>query len=160
MVSKTPHFDIRVRGFLLIILTLAFLCLGMSRAPGKKLSPEARLIGLRSVLEITLGDIEYAYESKDLQGFLDFLDKGFAGRGRFQSGLEAYFFFINKPHIHFVIDIVVADKHGITVRLHWFRKAVTGSDVLIRSQGSTQFLFKKYPEGLKLKGIYKDNPFF
>lgn len=141
--------------FFLIIFSV-----GMARAPEKSLNQETKAIFLQVIAEDVLGDIEYAYASKDLNGLLDFLDKGFDGRPRFEHVLESYFSSINKPFVHFAIDMVIADKNGINVKVHWQRRGVTSSDIVIKSQGKAQFLFKRYPEGLKLKRILQKNPFF
>jgi len=117
-------------------------------------------LSLQSIVEEALGDIEFAYESKNLEDFTELLDTGFPGRTRFRAVLADYFLYLNKPHLHFVIDMVIADRNEIVVRLHWFRRGLTSSLVTIKLRGQTQFLFRKYPDGLKLRRIDKDNPFF
>lgn len=167
-----PRLDVKARGFLigkgmikknlLLILVFppAFLCLGMASSPRSNPKVETHRLALRSVVEEALADIEFAYESKNLESFLKLLDEGFEGKARFQADLSSYFLILDKPHLHFVVDMVIADKNGVTVRLHWFRKGVTASLVTIKQQGLAQFLFKKYPEGLRLRRIGRDNPFF
>lgn len=143
-----------------ILLFLLILSLGMVRAPKKNMNHETKAVFLQVIVEDTLGDIEYAYASRNLDDFLVFLDKGFEDRPRFHFVLESYFSSISKPFIHFAIDMVIADKNGINVKTHWQRRGITSSGVVIKSQGKSQLLFKRYPEGLKLKRIDKENPFF
>lgn len=157
---KTPRFDFGARGFLWIIFPLIILSLSMSCAPPRMINPQMQRMVLQSIVEETLGDIEAAYAAKDLRRLMNFLDRDFEARARFQSILEAYFISIDKPHLHFVIDMIIASKDGVKVRLHWFRKSLTRLGVTIKLQGSTQFLFKRYPEGLSLKRIDKESPFF
>ncbi|MDO8662497.1 MAG: nuclear transport factor 2 family protein [Candidatus Omnitrophota bacterium] len=132
----------------------------MSCVPRRSINPETQRMVLQSIVEEALGDIEAAYAAKDLEGLMSFLDKDFEARSRFQSVLESYFVSVNRPHLHFVIDMIIADKNGVNVRLHWFRKSLTLLNVTIKPRGSSQLLFKRYPEGLKLKRIDKQNPFF
>ncbi len=171
-INKSPAFEIQARGFLIgkgmvrkslslfVVFPLVLLCLGMVSSPRRSVSVETRSLALQSALEEALADIEFAYESKNPEGFLKLLDEGFEGKARFQSNLSSYFLSLDKTHLHFVIDMVLADKNGVTVRLHWFRKGVTSSQVTIKQQGLAQFLFAKYPDGLRLKSVDKDNPFF
>jgi len=145
---------------LFIVFPFLILSLGMSCAPRKSASLQVERSVLQLMVEQALGDIESAYASKNKDDFLGFLDKDFVQKERFGSVLESYFLSVNNPHLHFVIDMVIADKDGINVRLHWFRKAVTSSGVLIKLQGSSQLLFKRYPQELRLKRILQENPFF
>jgi len=152
---------IRTSGFLLIILTFALLLTGMSCLPARRVSPQTQRITLQPIVEKALGELEFAYGSRNTKDFMQLLDKDFEARGRFQSVLESYFLSVSNPHIHFVIDMVVADKNGVKVRLHWFKRALTSSNVAIEFEGSSQLLFKKYPDkSLRLKLIIKENPFF
>ncbi|MCX5695284.1 MAG: hypothetical protein NTW18_01260 [Candidatus Omnitrophica bacterium] len=132
----------------------------MSCVPRRNINIEAQRLSLQSIVEEALGDIEFAYESKNLEGFTGLLDQGFPGKARFQAVLADYFLYLDKPHLHFVIDMVIADKNGIKVNVHWFKKAITNLNVAIKSRGSSQFLFKRYPEGLRLKRVFKENPFY
>ena len=143
-----------------ILFLLLVFSLGMSPAPKKSVNPETKALFLQVIVESTLADIEYAYAFKNSNDFFDLLDKGFDDRSRFQPVLDSYFSSIDKPFVHFFIDMVIADKNGINVMVHWQRKGVTSSGVVIKSQGKSQLLFKRYPEGLKLKGILQENPFF
>ncbi|MFH0856168.1 MAG: hypothetical protein V1869_06670 [Candidatus Omnitrophota bacterium] len=144
----------------LMLFSVLIFLFGMSLAPKKKMNRQTQRIFLQVVVEDTLEDIEYAYASKDLNDFFALLDKGFEGGQRFKPVLEAYLRLISKPFIHFSIDMIVADKNEVSVRVHWQRRGVTGSGVVIKSQGKSQLQFKRCPEGLKLKRIDKDNPFF
>ncbi len=157
---KTPRLNLKARGFLFIIFPFLIFSLGMSCAPRRSMNPQRQRTILQSIVEESLGDIEAAYEAKDLKELTSFLDKDFEAQARFQSILESYFTSVNRAHLHFVIDMIIADKNGVNVRLHWFRKSLTLLNVTIKLQGSSQFLFKRYPEGLRLKRIDKDNPFF
>jgi len=157
---KAPRLNLKARGFLFIIFPFLILSLGMSCALRRTMNPEMQRMILQSMVEEALGDIEAAYESKSLEDLMSFLDKDFEAKARFQSILESYFISISRSHLHFVIDMIIADKNGVNVRLHWFRKSLTSLNVVIKLQGSSQLLFKRYPEGLKLKRIDKDNPFF
>ena len=151
---------IKNKRLLPVVLFFALLSLGMGRAPRKEILVETQRMALQSLVEDALGDIEFAYESKNSEELMGFLDKNFEGRERFQAVLESFFHSVERPHLHFVIDMILADKNGVNVRLHWFKRGVTGSNVFIRAQGSSQFLFKRYPDGLRLKRIDKENPFF
>lgn len=140
-------------------LLLAF-SLGMARAPKKAMPRQTKAIFLQVVVEDILGEMEYAYAFKDRDAFFSFLDTGFDDLPRFESILGSYFSSISKPAIHFFIDMVIADKNGINVKARWQRRALTSSGVLIKAQGKSQLIFKRYPEGLKLKRILQENPFF
>ena len=152
---------IRTREFIFLILPFFVFLSGVGCVSAKKVSFDMQRIALQPMVEKALGELEFAYESRSLKDFTQLLDKDFVDRGRFQPVLESYFSSVTSPHIHFVIDMVVADKNGVNVRLHWFKRAVTGSNVVIESEGQSQFLFKRYPDKiLKLKRIIKENPFF
>ena len=148
-------------GFLFIILSVFFLVLEAGCVSARKVSVETQGITLQPIIEKTLGELEFAYNSGSSKDFRQILDKDFEERGKFLSVLESYFSSVKNPHIHFVIDMVVADKNGIIVRCHWFKRGLTGSSVVIESEGASQFLFKRYPgKILKLNRIIKGNPFF
>jgi len=153
--------EIRKVRLLSVILCFSVFLLVMGCVSVKKVSSETQRIALQPMVEKGLGELEFAYESRSLKDFTQLLDKDFEDKGRFRAVLESYFSSVTNLHIHFIIDMVVADKNGVNVRLHWFKKAVTGSGVVIELEGSSQFLFKKYPDKtLRLRRIIKINPFF
>lgn len=141
------------------IFLLAILLLGMGRAPRKE-SPVPQGMVLQVMVEDALAEMEYAYASRKAEEFMNLLDNDFEARERFRASLQSYFLYLERPHLHFVIEMIIADKNGIKVTLRWFRRALTPSQVAIKQQGKAQLLFKRYPDGLKLKGIGKENPFF
>lgn len=148
-------------GFLSIILSVFLLLSGTGCVSVKKVSIESQGITLQPIVEKTLAELEFAYDSGSLKDFRQILDRDFEEQGKFLSVLESYFSSVKNPRIHFVIDMVVADKNGIVVRCHWFKRGLTGSSVVIELEGSSQFLFKRYPgKILKLNRIIKGNPFF
>lgn len=115
---------------------------------------------LRSKIEEAFSDIESAYASKDAAGITVFLDKDFEKAAKFSLSLKDYFSSVENPRVHFIIDTALTEKTGITVRTHWFKKVSVASGAEARSQGAAQFVFKKYPESLKLLSVRGENPFF
>ncbi len=114
---------------------------------------------LRSKVEEAFSDLESAYASKNIDALTAFLDKDFEAASWFGSSTENYLLSVSNPRIHFIIDAVLTDKNGITVRFHWFKKG-TVSGVETKSQGASLFVFKKYPEALRIVSIRGENPFF
>jgi len=108
----------------------------------------------------TLGSLKAAYELENLSDFMQLLDKDYEGRLNFQSNLEKYFISNKNPQITIITDTVLVDKGKVSVRFHWFKKIIDNSGVFIKFQGSSQFVFKQNPEGLRLIYIRQDNPFF
>lgn len=145
------------------VVCLAYSFFSLFSAPGcavqSRVDYQLGEVILRSRIEGAFSGIEAAYASKNAELLASFLDKDFEGSGRFRSDAEKYFLSADNPHIHFIIDTVVTDKNGVTVRFHWLKRAtISGTET--NSQGSSNFVFKKYPEALKVVFIRGENPLF
>lgn len=134
--------------------------LGMDRPVSHSVSGQSFDSSVRSQTEQTLGVIKAAYESEKLPDFMELLDKDFEDRLNFQANLQNYFINTKDNEISFVIDSLLINQDKISVRLHWFKKSTTNTGFFSKTQGSSHFVFYKYPSGLKLVYIRKDNPFF
>jgi len=145
-----------------VIGSVVFICfsLGMSKISQESKSPFSQESSTRISIEQALADLKTTYESHNFEGLIDILDNNYEGRLEFQSSLQDYFLSHKDLTVNFVIDTVLKDKDQISVRLHWYKNIMDNSGVLSKSQGSSQFVFKQYPEGLKLFYIRQDNPFF
>ena len=146
----------------LILLSLFFLLpffLGMSlvskSAPAASSEEQVRI-----KTDQVLVNLKSAYELESLPDFTGILDRDFENQLTFQSNLENYFISHKNSELIIITDAVLINKDKVSVRLHWFKKFFTNSGVFNKSQGSSQFVFKQYPEGLKLIYIRQDNPFF
>ena len=145
----------------MMVIFLAFPLLGMGRAPAKSKIPEPpQGLALQAMVEDALGELEYAYAAGDFRAFMGLVDKDFEGYEQFGAALKSYLLYVKHPHIHFIIEMIIADKSGIKARLHWVRRALTPAQVAVKVQGKAQLFFRRYPEALKLKGIDKENPFY
>ena len=142
-----------------VIASALYFCFGMANVPRQgdaAVYPETT----KSQLESTFADIESAYESRNISDMMDLLDKNFEGWLDFKTSLQDYFFTFRNLQIHFVIDTYLTEKDKVNIRLHWFKKTMTSSGAFAKNQGSSEFIFKQAPEGLKLLYIRGDNPFF
>ena len=145
-------------GIVMLIAMGCLLCSGMAENPQEK--PAINKEISEKLIDATLSNIEVAYNKKSAQEFVDFIDKDYAARLEFNDGLQSYFFSVKELEIKFVIDSVLTTEEEASVRLHWFRKIVDNAGVFSKTEGNSQFIFKRYPEGLKLLSIHQDNPFF
>lgn len=156
-----PQQRIRFRNIVFGIgsVLLVTFSLGLSSPPRN--NSAASLEGqIRIQINQTLDSIKFAYTSENLPDFINLLDKDYEDRLTFQSNLQSYFISHKNPEIMFITDVVLINKDKTSVRLRWFKKIVDNSGTFSKSQGSSQFVFKQYPEGLKLFYIRQDNPFF
>lgn len=151
---------VNFKKIVIIIFILAVIFPASGCLVHRNVSVETLESSLEPLVENALVKIELAYASGNAQDFMKLLDKDFEARGKFASVLESYFNSVTDSRLHLAIDMVIADKNGINVRLHWLKTGVTGSGIAIRMRGKSQFLFKKYPQGLSLMRITQENPFF
>lgn len=146
--------------FISIVASLSVLSLGMKYKVDPVANAQVRDVISRSIADQVIQEIESAYASKDLEGFMALIDKNFASKARFQAVLKEYFLYVENPHIHFVIDMMTSYNNKLSIKMHWFKRARTTSGVVINVQGSCVIDFKKRPDGLKIISITRDNPFF
>jgi hypothetical protein len=107
-----------------------------------------------------LGAIKSAYESRDIMMMMDTLDRDFAGWLEFKNAITNTFFSTKQLEILFVLDSCLTDKDRVNARLHWFKKTINLTGTFTKTEGSSQFIFKKSRGGLKLYALSGDNPFF
>lgn len=168
---EAPH--LKVRGFFIdkimnikviklipVIFLSLFFSLGMSPQPSPKVNLQTQEMLTRLIIEEFFQKIESAYAFEDLKGFMDLLDNKFDDKGRFKLVLSEYFEEVSNPHLHFVIDMVLSNKDRLSVMVHWYKNATTLSGAGIRLQGLTQLELHRYPDGLRIINIKRDNPFF
>lgn len=143
----------------IVVIFLSIFLLGMSQAPkgAPAVSSEEQI---RTQVDQTLTSLKSTYASENLPDFMNLLDKDFEDRLTFQSNLENYFISHKNLELMIITDAVLINKDKISVRLHWFKKSFTNSGVFSKSQGSSQFVFNKAAEGLRLLYLRSDNPFF
>ncbi len=112
--------------------------------------------------EAALTDLSSAYESRDVETFMGRLDGAFEGRLEFKAAIQDKFFSSKNLEIKFVVDSVLTDKvwgDRISVRSHWFKKAIDPAGRFSKTKGYSQLVFKRTPGGLTLLHIRGDNPF-
>lgn len=146
--------------YFFVIIFLTILSLGMSPRVDSNANAQLQDIVSRSIAEQAFQDIESVYAAKDLTGLRVLLDNDFDSKTNFGYLVGKYFLLVEKVHIHFVIDMITSYKDRLSVRAHWFKKVLTPSGELVSLQGSCVINFKKGPEGLKISGIIRDNPFY
>lgn len=144
----------------LLILLMGFFFLGMAGAPRQAESRDMLVARDYLGLEKTLTAIESAYEADQSLEVMPFIDQDFPDRISFNNKLEDYLGSHSSLSIYFVLDSVLSDKDKLSVRLHWFRKALDNSGVFIKSVGSSEIMFRSRGGALTILDIRGDNPFF
>ena len=78
----------------------------------------------------------------------------------YPEGKGNYFISHKNLELMIITDTVLINKDKVSVRLHWFKKSFTNSGAFSKSQGSSQFVFKKSAQGLNFLYLRGDNPFY
>ena len=142
------------------MVSVSLFLLGMAGAPSRPEAQEPAAAGVDIQAESFLTGMESAYEAGRAYSFMPFVDLDFESRIAFNGNLEDYFNSHSNLSLYFVTDSVTADKDKISVRLHWFRKAMDNSGAFSKVTGSSQLVFKSKGGILTLLYIRGDNPFF
>jgi len=107
----------------------------------------------------TLNEMESAYESLRTRELMDLLHRRYDDWLGFKSALEDLHRDTSQVDLLMVLDSVLVEGQRAVAKLHWFRR-ITGRDgTEARTEGNSEFIFRKTPEGLKLIRIHDDNPF-
>ncbi len=107
-----------------------------------------------------LSGLKSAYESRNLEAIMGYVDKDFPAQIGFKSNIDDYFLRINTVEILFYRDSFLVDRNKVLLRLHWFKRAQTRSGNIVKNQGNSEFGLVNTQAGLKLLYINKDNPFY
>ena len=147
----------KVISFTAVVLMVYF-SLGMAQAPQQNATAQEEIT--KTSVEETIANTEAAYVSRSVTEMMELLDKNYEGWLNFKSNLQDYFFSVKYLQVYFVIDSFLTEADKVSVRLHWFKKAIDNAGAFSKTQGSSQFVFTKYALGLKLFYIRGENPFY
>ncbi len=117
-------------------------------------------------VENILLEIEDAYQNKDTEGIMSFIDTNYPNYYLFKKNLRDNFFRISSAKIFFVVDSCLKKDEMISVKLHWFRKVIRDYNKLSKIEGACEFIFREYSDpdrkesSLKLYQIKGTNPFY
>jgi len=146
-----------LRIFIFFVLEIAFLSAGAENALNVD-------IGIR--IENILLEIEDAYQNKDTESIMSFIDTDFPNYYFFKKNLRDNFFKVSSAKIFFVVDSCLKKDGMILIKLHWFRKIIKNHNRLFKTQGTSEFIFKEYTDPDKKEPLFKlyqikgDNPFY
>ena len=160
IIPKQFHIILLRKVFLVASLSFTVLIsVGMSQT-SKSTFPVFSEGEMRIQVDQAITSIKTAYESEGLTDFMSILDEDFEERLAFQSNLQSYFIAHKNPELIIITDAVLLNKDNLSVRLHWFKTAFTNDGVFSKFKGSSQLVFNKSSQGLKLLYLRGDNPFY